>query len=161
MPERIIALVGKPGAGKTTLGRKVSAQTGWPLISIDDCGPAGSNRWPKMLARIAEAEGTVLTESCVVPPIYRALLDRTDHMVIEITVAEAKRRARVRRRGDEGMDSPRPGYRVDGRVRSDATGAVSAVIDAAEGWGGTPFTRLQTPRPPRKKVRTDLRVLEA
>ena len=87
MPERIIALVGKPGAGKTTLGRKVSAQTSWPLVSIDDCGPAGSNRWPKMLARIAEAEGTVITESCVVPPMFRALLDRTDHTVVGFAAA--------------------------------------------------------------------------
>jgi dephospho-CoA kinase len=161
MADRIIALVGKPGAGKTTLGRKVSSQTDWPLVSIDDCGPAGSNRWPKMLARIADTDGTVLTESCVVPPVFRALLERTDHKVIEITVGEAKRRARVRRRGDAGMDSRRVGYSVDSRVRSDAKEPVAEVIAVADPRGGTPSEGIGHRPPPTKNVRTDPRVLEA
>lgn len=138
-PSRIVQLYGKPGAGKTHLAKQIAEQTGWHRLSIDDFGPAGTNRWPWLIQEVRRSEGTVIVESNVVPPQYRELLEASDYVAVEVVASDADRRARMRARDGQELRATRsPGIRADLRVRSGREG-VSKVIELAEsgatGWG--------------------------
>lgn len=90
------------------MGRQLSEHTGWPLYSIDNHGDPGTSRWARLLRQVNQAGGTVIVESCLIPPAYRAVLNHTPHVVVEITASDAVRRRRLRERGDAGMRLTKP-----------------------------------------------------
>lgn len=136
----IVALFGKPGVGKTHLATRVARETGWDYLAIDQFGDPGSDRWPKMLHALRQANNTVIVESNIMPPQYRSILNGSDHLIVEVTADEETRQRRMKARGRVHWSAKTATVRPDLRVRSGPSG-VQQVIEGAEdvsrGWGGT------------------------
>lgn len=71
-----IAIIGAPRAGKTTLGRVLSAHTGWPCLHADDLIPLGWSAASAELARrLAGPDGDLILEGVAVVRGLRKALD--------------------------------------------------------------------------------------
>lgn len=127
----IVAIFGKSGVGKTHLASRASQETGWHYLAIDEFGSPGSDRWPKMLHALRQTKGIVLVESNIIPPQYRAILNATDHLVVEVTADEETRQRRMRARGRIHWSAKTATIRPHLRVKSGPTG-VRTVIERVE-----------------------------
>jgi adenylate kinase family enzyme len=124
MADRIVAFIGRPGAGKSHLIKRLTEATGLPSRGVDLYGKKGKPRRAELLRWIEGQQGTVLTESNVVWPSYREMLETTDSVVVEVY---APQQVRLRRAGYRPSTRPL-GVKPDLRVRSSEVDRVLAVV---------------------------------
>lgn len=135
-PPLVVALVGAPAVGKSTMAGKLVQLTNYAYRSIDDCGPRGSRvrRWTELCRWVDEQDGPCITESNVIPREFAVRLNRTNHLVVEVVADEALRRERLdTREGSWGTSTVDVGVEVDLQV----TG-VGGAHQIVRELGGTP-----------------------
>lgn len=100
----IVAVVGLPASGKTTLARALAVELGARVLSVDDYPGRGSERWDTLLRDVAtsatSATSPLIVESCAAPTAYQLLLNRTPHLVVETVAPHG---VRLRRLVDRGL----------------------------------------------------------
>lgn len=93
-PQRVIAVVGNAGVGKSSLIERLKSRLGWQSIGIDEARANGRD-WPHLLRDIARLEKPTLVESVLLTGQYRWVLARHDSKMLLVTCEEPVRLERV------------------------------------------------------------------
>lgn len=97
---RIVALVGSPGVGKTTVAECMVEQLhGWDYISLAAEREAGHG-YASLIRKIENAMVPTIVEIDMLAPIVRKALLKHDVTVILVHCMERERVHRLRQRGD-------------------------------------------------------------
>lgn len=95
---RVVAVVGATSSGKSTLVRRLVAECGWPVLSIDEERRRGGG-WFSLVAKARRIERPTFIESVLVPASYRSALALHDARSIVVTCDGPTRVQRMLDRG--------------------------------------------------------------
>ena len=97
----VIAIFGRPAAGKTFLRLRLASHLGVPSYDIADQGELKTGRWVRLLDRLAAEPSRCIIESCISPAPYREMLRVRGAIVIKVADS-AERAKRLRQRSLSG-----------------------------------------------------------
>ena len=166
----VIVVTGVAGAGKTTVGRALAADLGWPFHDADDLHDAASiaqmargapltdaQRRPwlarvrALIDRVVEADGSAVIACSALREQYRQVLSRDapDVRFVFLDVTQALARARLRGRDSHfaGPDLVASQFEALERpadtLSLDAALAVPVLVDRVKGGLGLPGARKE------------------
>jgi hypothetical protein len=118
---RVVAVVGRPGVGKSLVVRLLAGRLGWQAFGIDGERSRGGG-WPSLCSRVARLTEPALVESVVFPVAYRRALARHDAGVLVVRCSEPERQRRLAGRPLELAGSRADRYWLSDRRSIDTTG---------------------------------------
>jgi hypothetical protein len=120
---RVVAVVGRPGVGKSSVLRLLTARLGWQAFGIDGERARGGG-WPSLCRKVAELTAPALVESVLFPAAYRRALAHHDAGVLVVKCAEPERQLRLAGRPPEMAGSAAGRYWLSDRRSIDTTSGV-------------------------------------
>jgi len=132
-PQRVVAIVGRGGAGKTTLAKALSRRLGWEWLSIDATRAEGGD-WPQLARAVARLTEPTFVESVVLPTEYQMVLSQHDSRMLVVRCDEGIRQSRVRE-GRWSDRRPAREYKWPVRAEVDTTEPLSdAMLSELAKW---------------------------
>lgn len=98
----VIAIVGRPAAGKSHLANRLASTLELPHLDIDQEGEVTTGRWVRLLDRLAAEPGPCIVESCIAPEPYRDIINHRGALVIKVKAPTDAVRLRLIDRGVTG-----------------------------------------------------------
>jgi hypothetical protein len=117
---RVVAVVGRPGVGKSLVLRMLAERLGWQAFGIDSERARGG-AWPSLCRRVAALTAPALVESVLFPAAYRHALARHDAGILVVKCSEPERQRRLSGRPVELAGSRADRYWLSDRRSVDTT----------------------------------------